>query len=205
MEALQKVTGIAAPMLRINVDTDQIIPTLFLGGTDAKGYGAHLFHHWRFLPDGAPNPEFILNQSPYDRAEVLLADRNFGCGSSRERAPKALREFGFRAVVAPSFGGIFFNNCFRNGIVPVELPIEQVIRIANQVEASKGSAAVTVDLQEQVVVAPDGERFAFTAPGTLRDMLLQGVDEIALTLSKRAEIDAFRQQDRQRRPWAYAD
>jgi 3-isopropylmalate/(R)-2-methylmalate dehydratase small subunit len=205
MEALQKVTGVAAPMMRINIDTDQIIPTLFLGGTDAKGYGAHLFHHWRFLPDGSPNPEFILNQAPYDRAEVLLADRNFGCGSSRERAPKALREFGFRAVVAPSFGGIFFNNCFRNGIVPVELPIEQVIRIAEQVEASQGRAAVTVDLQEQVVVAPDGARFAFTAPGTLRDMLLQGVDEIALTLSKRDDIEAFRHKDRQRRPWAYAD
>jgi 3-isopropylmalate/(R)-2-methylmalate dehydratase small subunit len=205
MEALQKVTGVAAPMLRINIDTDQIIPTLFLGGTDAKGYGAHLFHHWRFLPDGSPNPEFILNQAPYDRAEVLLADRNFGCGSSRERAPKALREFGFRAVVAPSFGGIFFNNCFRNGIVPVELPIEQVRCIAEQVEASGGGAAVTVDLQEQVVVAPDGERFAFQCPGTLRDMLLQGVDEIALTLSQRDEMEAFRRQDRRRRPWAYAD
>jgi 3-isopropylmalate/(R)-2-methylmalate dehydratase small subunit len=205
MEALQKVTGIAAPMLRINIDTDQIIPTLFLGGTDAKGYGAHLFHHWRFLADGSPNPEFILNQPPYDRAQVLLADRNFGCGSSRERAPKALREFGFRAVVAPSFGGIFFNNCFRNGMVPVELPIAQVRQIAAQVEASAGAAPVTVDLQEQVVIAPDGERFPFRAPDTLRDMLLHGVDEIALTLSHRAEIDAFRTRDRQSRPWAYAD
>lgn len=205
MEALQKVTGVAAPLLRINVDTDQIIPTLFLGGTDAKGYGAHLFHHWRFLPDGAPNPDFILNQPPYDSAQVLLADRNFGCGSSRERAPKALREFGFRAVVAPSFGGIFFNNCFRNGIVPVELPIAQVREIAAQVEAAGGGAEVTVDLQEQVVIAPDGEHFVFSAPATLRDMLLHGVDEIALTLSHGDEIEAFRQRDRQRRPWAYAD
>jgi 3-isopropylmalate/(R)-2-methylmalate dehydratase small subunit len=203
MEALRKVTGVAAPILRINIDTDQIIPTLFLGGTDAKGYGAHLFHHWRFLPDGSPNPEFILNQEPYDHAQVLLADRNFGCGSSRERAPKALREFGFRAVIAPSFGGIFFNNCYRNGIVPVELPIEQVRTIANEVEAKQGKADVTVDLEQQVVVTPSGERFPFDAPATLRDMLLQGVDEIELTLKRRAEIERFREADRARRPWAY--
>jgi 3-isopropylmalate/(R)-2-methylmalate dehydratase small subunit len=203
MEALRKVTGIAAPMLRINIDTDQIIPALFLGGTDAKGYGAHLFHGWRFLPDGRPNPDFILNQPPYDHAQVLLADRNFGCGSSRERAPKALREFGFRAVIAPSFGGIFFNNCYRNGIVPVELPIEQIRRIASEVEASKGRAEVTVDLEAQAVTSPQGTRFGFAAPETLRQMLLQGVDEIALTLARGGEIDRFRRADRARRPWAY--
>jgi 3-isopropylmalate/(R)-2-methylmalate dehydratase small subunit len=203
VEAFRKVTGVAAPLLRINIDTDQIIPALFLGGTDAKGYGANLFHHWRFLPGGAPNPEFILNQPPYDRAEVLLADRNFGCGSSRERAPKALREFGFRAVVAPSYGGIFFNNCFRNGIVPVELPIEDVRAIADEVEASRGEGRVTVDLESQQVVSPSGRRFSFTAPATLRTMLLEGVDEVALTLARRDEIEAFRARDRARRPWAY--
>ncbi|HET7730052.1 MAG TPA: 3-isopropylmalate dehydratase small subunit [Usitatibacter sp.] len=203
MESLRKVTGIAAPMLRINIDTDQIIPALFLGGTDAKGYGANLFHGWRFRADGSPNPEFILNQPPYDRAQVLLADRNFGCGSSRERAPKALREFGFRAVIAPSFGGIFFNNCYRNGIVPVELPIGQVRRIADEVAASKGLAPVTVDLESQTVATPAGLRFGFTAPPTLREMLLQGVDEIALTLGRREEIERFRARDRARRPWAY--
>jgi 3-isopropylmalate/(R)-2-methylmalate dehydratase small subunit len=203
MEALRKVTGIAAPMLRINIDTDQIIPALFLGGTDAKGYGAHLFHGWRFLADGRPNPDFILNRPPYDRAQVLLADRNFGCGSSRERAPKALREFGFRAVIAPSFGGIFFNNCYRNGIVPVELPIGQVREIAADVEAHGGTGEVTVDLESCTVASPGGKRYAFTAPETLRQMLLQGIDEIALTLSRRAEIDRFRAADRARRPWAY--
>lgn len=203
MEALQKVTGIAAPMMRINIDTDQIIPTLFLGGTDAKGYGVHLFHHSRYLPDGSPNPDFILNQPPYDQAQVLLADRNFGCGSSRERAPKALREFGFRAIIAPSFGGIFFNSCFRNGIVPVELPIEQVRVIADAVAASGGCAEVTVDLKAQMVLAAGGERFSFQAPGMLRDMLLHGVDEIALTLSHTAELEAFRVKDKARRPWAY--
>jgi 3-isopropylmalate/(R)-2-methylmalate dehydratase small subunit len=203
MEALRKVTGIAAPMLRANVDTDQIIPALFLGGTDAKGYGAHLFHGWRFLPDGRPNPDFILNQPPYDRAQVLLADRNFGCGSSRERAPKALREFGFRAVIAPSYGGIFFNNCWRNGIVPVELAIEQVREIAAEVEAAKGEAHVTVDLEAQEVSTPGGKRYAFSAPATLRRMLLDGVDEIALTLARSEDIERFRERDRVRRPWAY--
>ena len=202
MEALQRVTGIAAPMMRINIDTDQIIPALFLGGTDAKGYGAHLFHNVRYLTDGAPNPQFVLNQTPYDRAQVLLADRNFGCGSSRERAPKALREFGFRSIIAPSFGGIFYNNCFRNGIVPVELPIEQVRLMADAVTADS-SAEVTIDLQEQIVVAPGGERFAFHAPAMLREMLLNGLDEIALTLSHAGEIDAFRATDKWRRPWAY--
>jgi 3-isopropylmalate/(R)-2-methylmalate dehydratase small subunit len=203
MEALVQVSGIAAPMMRINVDTDQIIPALFLGGTDAKGYGKHLFAGWRFLPDGSPNPEFILNQEPYTRAQILLADRNFGCGSSRERAPKALREFGFRAIIAPSFGGIFLNNCYRNGIAPVELPIEQVRAIADEVQASNGLGEVTVDLREKLVVSPEGRRFAFDAPETLRQMLLQGVDEIALTLARMPEISAYREADKARRPWAY--
>lgn len=203
MESLRKVTGIAAPMLRINVDTDQIIPALFLGGTDAKGYGANLFHGWRFLPDGKPNPEFILNQPPYDKAQVLLADRNFGCGSSRERAPKALREFGFRAILAPSFGGIFFGNCYRNGIIPVELPIEIVRSIAAEVEASGGTAAVTVDVESQTVTAPSCKAYAFAAPATLREMLMEGMDEIALTLAKGEAIERFRAADRARRPWAY--
>jgi 3-isopropylmalate/(R)-2-methylmalate dehydratase small subunit len=203
MEALRKVTGVAAPMLRINIDTDQIIPTLFLGGIDGKGYGKHLFHHHRFMPDGTPNPEFVLNQPPYNEAQILLADRNFGCGSSRERAPWALREFGFRAILAPSFGGIFFNNCYRNGLLPVELPIEQVRQIAGEVEASKGQGLVTVDLDSQTVTSPSGQVFPFAAPATLRHMLLNGMDEIALTLSRRAEIDRFRESDHARRPWAY--
>jgi 3-isopropylmalate/(R)-2-methylmalate dehydratase small subunit len=203
MEALVRVTGVAAPLLQINIDTDQIIPALFLGGTDAKGYGANLFHGWRFRADGSPDPAFILNQEPYTRAQVLLADRNFGCGSSRERAPKALREFGFRAIVAPSFGGIFFNNCYRNGIAPVELPIEAVRAIAGEVERSGGRGEVTVDLERKTVTSPGGTVYAFEAPEILRQMLLQGVDEIALTLAKMGEIECFRAQDRARRPWAY--
>ncbi|MBI3374136.1 MAG: 3-isopropylmalate dehydratase small subunit [Betaproteobacteria bacterium] len=204
MESLVRVTGIAAPMMRINIDTDQIIPALYLGGTDAKGYGKHLFAGWRFLPDGSPDPAFILNREPYTRARVLLAERNFGCGSSRERAPKALREFGIRAVIAPSFGGIFFNNCYRNGIAPVELPIDAVRAIVAEVEAAQGQAEVSVDLEAKTVVSPGGARYAFDAPETLRQMLLQGVDEIALTLGRMPEIDSYRARDRQRRPWAYS-
>ncbi|MFM7011201.1 MAG: 3-isopropylmalate dehydratase small subunit [Betaproteobacteria bacterium] len=204
MESLQRVTGIAAPFMRINIDTDQIIPTLFLGGTDAKGYGEHLFHGWRFLADGSPNPEFILNQRPFNQSQILLADRNFGCGSSRERAPKALREFGFRAVIAPSFGGIFFNNCYRNGIVPVELPIEEIKELVSEVEASSGQAHITVDLEELCVSTASGNRFSFTAPPALREMLLQGLDEISLTLSKSESIERFRVADRANRPWAYS-
>ncbi len=203
MESLQRVTGVAAPFMRINIDTDQIIPALFLGGTDAKGYGAHLFHGWRFLPDGSPNPEFILNQTPFDRSEILLADRNFGCGSSRERAPKALREFGFRAVIAPSFGGIFFNNCYRNGIVPVELPIEQIQELVTEVNSSAGYSKITVDLEALCVTAASGKKFSFSAQPALREMLLNGLDEIALTLGKSEAIERFRNEDRIKRPWAY--
>jgi 3-isopropylmalate/(R)-2-methylmalate dehydratase small subunit len=203
MEALRHVSGIAAPMLRINIDTDQIIPTAFLGGTDAKGYGANLFHRWRFHEDGSEDASFILNQAPYRQAQVLLAERNFGCGSSRERAPKALREFGFRALIAPSFGGIFFNNCWRNGIVPVELPIEAVRRLAEEVATSPGTSPVAVDLESCTVTAPSGEVYRFKAPEVLRQMLLNGVDEIELTLTRRAEMEAFRVADRAQRPWAY--
>ena len=205
MESFTRVEGIAAPMLVINIDTDQIIPARFLGGTDAKGYGAALFANARFLADGSPNPAFVLNRPPYDRARVLLADRNFGCGSSRERAPKALREFGIRAILAPSFGGIFYNNCFRNGLLPVELPIAEVRAIADEVEAAQGEATVSVDLESQCVTAPSGRRIAFAAPATLRGMLLAGVDEIGLTLAARDDIDRYRAADRLRRPWAYTE
>jgi 3-isopropylmalate/(R)-2-methylmalate dehydratase small subunit len=205
MEAFVVVIGRAAPLMQINIDTDQIIPARYLGGTDAKGYGAHLFANWRFLADGSPDPAFILNQPPYDCAQILLADRNFGCGSSRERAPKALREFGFRAVIAPSFGGIFFNNCFRNGIVPVALPIEMVREIVAVVEASAGLAAIEVCLKRCQVLLPDGREFAFEVPETLRQMLLAGVDEIDLTKTRQVEIDAFRARDRERRPWIYIE
>ena len=203
MEAFTQVTGIAAPLMQINIDTDQIIPTTFLGGTDAKGYGAHLFQERRFLPDGSNNPDFILNQAPYNQAQVLLADRNFGCGSSRERAVWALREFGIQAVIAPSFGEIFFNNCWRNAVVPVVLPIEIVNMIADTVSRSGGQSRVTVDLQA-LCVTSEGHSYSFAAPPVFREMLLKGLDEIELTLSRGEVIDRFRNADQAKRPWAYA-
>ncbi|MGE0720008.1 MAG: 3-isopropylmalate dehydratase small subunit [Alphaproteobacteria bacterium] len=203
MEQFVRVTGIAVPMLRINIDTDQMVPGPELLRVRNEGHAASLFAGARYLKDREPNPEFILNREPWSRAEVLLADRNFGCGSSREAAPKALREYGFRALIAPSFGGIFFSNCFRNGLLPVELPIEAVRSIARQMEEAQGNARVTVDLEAQLVTAPDGTAYAFTAPATLRRMLLDGVDEIDMTLARGAEIAAWRASDSARRPWAY--
>ena len=203
MEQLVKVTGIAAPLLRINIDTDQIIPGREMMRGSREGYGAGLFGYWRYIEDRTPNPGFILNQEPWKQSTILLADRNFGCGSSREPAPKALRSFGFRAVIAPSFGGIFFNNSFRNGLLPVELPIEQVRLIAEQMEQSRGNARVTVDLENQTVTTPQGEVFAFKTPALLRRMLLEGLDEIAVTLTMTPQIESYRGQDTVKRPWVY--
>jgi len=203
MEQLIKVTGIAAPLLRINIDTDQIIPGREIMRGSREGYGPGLFGYWRYIEDRTPNPDFILNQEPWKHATILLADRNFSCSSSREPAPKSLRGFGFRAVIAPSFGGIFFNNSFRNGLLPVELPIEQVRLIAEQMEESSGNARVTVDLENQTVTAPHGQVFAFKTPALLRRMLLDGLDEIAVTLTMSKQIETYRSADAAKRPWAY--
>jgi 3-isopropylmalate/(R)-2-methylmalate dehydratase small subunit len=203
MEQLVKVTGIAVPILRINIDTDSIIPVREMVNTITDDYGPGLFANWRYVKEREPNPDFILNKEPWRAATILLADRNFGCGSSRELAPKALRHYGFRAVIAPSFGGIFFNNCFRNGLVPVELDIAHVKAIADQMNAANGQAKVTVDLENQTVTAPDGKSYPFRSPPLMRRMLLEGLDEIALTLSRGAEIGSFRAADSRKRPWAY--
>ena len=206
MESFVRITGIAAPLLRINIDTDQIIPGPEIMRSTDESYarwGTGLFANWRYLADRRPDPSFVLNQPPYDRAVILLADRNFGCGSSREPAPKALRGFGLRSVIAPSFGGIFFNNCFRNGVLPVELPIEQVKAIAAEVEASGGASPVGVDLEAQTITSPSGRQHAFRSPPALRAMMLAGLDEVAMTLSRGAQIAAYRTRDRVKRPWVY--
>jgi 3-isopropylmalate/(R)-2-methylmalate dehydratase small subunit len=207
MEQLTKVTGIAVPMLQANIDTDQIIPvpemTRSMEETHER-WGAGLFAYWRYLRDREPNPDFILNREPWKRAVILLADRNFGCGSSREPAPKALRGYGIRAVIAPSFSGIFFGNSFRNGLLPVELPIEQVREIARQMEEAQGNAKVTVDLEKEEVAAPDGQVFRFKTPAPLRRMLLTGLNEIDQTLQKIDAIKAFWGRDEGKRPWVYA-
>jgi 3-isopropylmalate/(R)-2-methylmalate dehydratase small subunit len=203
MESFVQVRGIAVPMMRINIDTDQITPGHELIRVLHEGYAAALFSNLRYISGRVPNPDFILNREPWSRATILLADRNFGCGSAREHAPRAMREYGFRAMVAPSYGGIFFNNCFRNGMLPVELPIEQVRELSTQVEASNGRGEVGVNLETQLVTAPDGKTFPFVTPPLLRRMLLEGVDEIDLILSRSAEIVPWREQDSRRRPWAY--
>jgi 3-isopropylmalate/(R)-2-methylmalate dehydratase small subunit len=203
MESLTVVEGIAVPMMRINIDTDQITPAKELIRMRSEGGAASLFASLRYIKDREPNPEFILNREPWRRGSVLLADRNFGCGSAREGAAQALRAFGFRALIAPSFGGIFYNNCFRNGVLPVEIPIEQVRDIAAQMEASQGHATVRVSLEDQTVIAPNGKTFGFRTPAMLRDMLLLGADEIELTLRYFDKVQAFREQDRAKRPWAY--
>ncbi len=204
MESFVKLSGTAAAMMRVNIDTDQITPGKELVRVKLDGsYARALFSNQRYLPDGSPDPAFILNREPWNKASFLLTDRNFGCGSSRESAPKALRDWGFRAVISPSFGDIFYNNSFRNGLLPVQLPIEQVSELARQTEATGGHGKITVDLEAQTVTAPDGRRYPFRTPPVLRTMLLGGQDEIGLTLSRRVEIDAFRTRDRALRPWAY--
>ncbi len=205
MESFVKVAGIAAPLMRANIDTDQIIPTRFLTRLSEEGLGEGLFAELRHRPDGSPDPDFALNRPPWDRAEILVAGPNFGCGSSREAAPRALRQRGFRALIAPSFGDIFYNNCFRSGVVPVRLPLPVVERLAARV-LSHGAQGCTieVDLEAGTVWIPaSDEVHGFETPALLRRMLLEGLDEISLTRRQSATIEAFRQGDRHRRPWAY--
>jgi len=206
MESFTKVTGLAAPLLRASIDTDQIIPTRFLARLSEEGLGEGLFAQWRLLPDGTPNPDFILNCEPWSQAQILVAGPNFGCGSSREAAPRALRQRGFRALIAPSFGDIFYNNCFRNGIAPVRLSLQALERLSQLLEQDGQAVAIelTVDLeQNQVKVPTTGENFHFEAPTLLRRMLLEGLDEIELTRKQADAIEVFRNKDRARRGWAY--
>jgi 3-isopropylmalate/(R)-2-methylmalate dehydratase small subunit len=204
MEKFSRHSGYGAPLMQINIDTDQIIPSRFLPRTSTpNGLGEGLFAEWRTRPDGTANPDFILNRVPWSGATVLLAGRNFGCGSSREGAPKALRQCGFRVVIAPSFGDIFYGNCFRNGIVPVALPEEVVTALANRAMTQGAQATLEVDLGEQTVSTAQGEVYTFQSPARLRAMLLDGLDEIDLTLTMQADIEAYRRRDAPRRPWAY--
>lgn len=207
MESLRSVAGVAAPLMRANVDTDQIIPTRFLARLTEEGLGEGLFAEWSTRSDGSPNPDFVLNRRPWNEASILLAGPMFGCGSSREAAPRALRQRGFRAVIAPSFGDIFFNNCFRNGLVPVRLPAEAVESLAALAHAHRDDpqpCTLVVSLEDCTVRAPaTGQVHFFDVPLLLRRLLLEGLDEIALTRTQQAAIDGYRARDRQRRPWAY--
>jgi len=200
MEKYTKLTGIAAPMPLVNIDTDMIIPKQFLKTIKRTGLGVNLFEEMRYNPDGSEKPEFVLNQPAYRQAEILVAGDNFGCGSSREHAPWALKDFGIRAIISTSFADIFFNNCFQNGILPIVLPKEAVDVLMD--DARKGAnARMTVDLEAQTVTSSDGQSFAFEVDPFKKHCLLNGLDDIGLTLEKTAAIDAFESRAAQSRPW----
>ena len=209
---MQKFTvhkGLVAPMDRENVDTDAIIPKQFLKSIKKTGFGVNLFDEWRYLDAGfpgqdpasrKPNPDFVLNQPRYAGASVLLARKNFGCGSSREHAPWALDQFGFRAIVAPSYADIFFNNSFKNGLLPIVLPEHQVATLFDEVKAFPGYR-LTIDLERQAVVKPDGSELAFEVEPFRKICLLGGYDDIALTLRHADAIRAFEAERLLKQPW----
>ncbi len=200
MEPYRPLTGVAAPLRMINVDTDRIIPKLFLKTIKRTGLGQYLFNDLRFTLDGAEVADFVLNKPAYRKAEILIAGENFGCGSSREHAPWALLDFGIRCVIAPSFADIFYNNCFKNGVLPLVLPTEQVERLMDQ--ADKGAnATVSVDLENQRVTGPDGEIFPFEIDPFRKHCLLNGLDDIGLTFEKTNLIDTFEVRHRAAQPW----
>jgi 3-isopropylmalate/(R)-2-methylmalate dehydratase small subunit len=209
MEKLTIHEGLLAPLDRANVDTDAIIPKQFLKSIHRTGFGPNLFDEWRYLDHGEPgmdnaarplNPDFVLNQPRYLGASVLLARKNFGCGSSREHAPWALQQYGFRVVIAPSFADIFYNNCFKNGLLPIVLTEEEVDQLFKAVEHTPGFGLV-VDLEQQVVRAPDGSAYRFEVDAFRKHCLMNGLDDIGLTLQHADEIRAFEQRRLAAQPW----
>ncbi|PTY36428.1 3-isopropylmalate dehydratase small subunit [Saccharospirillum sp. MSK14-1] len=211
MKAFTRLEGLVAPMDRANVDTDMIIPKQFLKSIKRSGFGPNLFDELRYLDEGQPgmdnskrplNPDFPLNQPRYQGAEVLLARRNFGCGSSREHAPWALEDYGFRAVIAPSFADIFYNNCFKNGVLPIVLDEAIVDQLFKAQDASEGYR-LTVDLDAQTVTTPDGESFSFEVDGFRKHCLLNGLDDIGLTLEDADAIRAYEQRRANEAPWVF--
>jgi 3-isopropylmalate/(R)-2-methylmalate dehydratase small subunit len=205
MEKFTAINAIAAPLLRINIDTDVIIPSREMKRVSKAGLSDGMFANWRYLKPGGrdENPDFILNQEPYKQAQILLAGDNFGCGSSREHAVWALSEWGIRAIIAPGFGNIFYGNCVLNGILPVVLANDVVTDLAKQVEADPANNTVCVDLTTCTVRAPNGAKHAFKITPADQEMLLEGLDAIAVTLRNAASIQAFEDHDRDQRPWIY--
>ncbi len=191
MDPFTKLTGVVAPLDRVNVDTDQIIPAVFLKSIERSGFEDALFAAWRYNEDGSPKPDFVLNQDEYRSAKVLVAGNNFGCGSSREHAPWALRDYGIRCIIAPSFADIFYNNCFKNGVLPLRLPEEQVREIMEKAQ-SKPGVNLTVDLEGQRVWDEDEEvSISFEIDGARRHLLVNGLDDIGLTLQVEDKIAAY--------------
>ena len=190
MEKFNKLTGIAAPLDIINVDTDMIIPKQFLKTIQRSGLGKNLFDEMRYTPDGQEVEDFVLNQAAYREAQILVAGDNFGCGSSREHAPWALLDFGIRCIIAPSFADIFYNNCFKNGILPIVLPQAEVDKLMD--DAKRGAnATISVDLENQTINGPDGGTISFEVDGFRKQCLMEGLDDIGLTLQKAQAIDAY--------------
>ena len=211
MEKFETVTGLAAPLDRANVDTDAIIPKQYLKSIKRTGFGPTLFDGWRYLDSGEPgmdhskrriNPDFVLNQTRYQGAQVLLARDNFGCGSSREHAPWALVDYGFRAIIAPSYADIFYNNSFKNGLLPIVLERTAVDQLFRECEATPGYRLV-VDLVTQIVTSPSGTEFKFEIDGFRRHCLLNGLDDIGLTLQHVAEIKTYEERRRKEAPWLF--
>lgn len=211
MEKFHTFTGLAAPLDRANVDTDAIIPKQFLKSIKRSGFGQNLFDEWRYLDHGEPgmdpaqrqpNPEFVLNQPRYLGAQILLARANFGCGSSREHAPWALQDYGFRVIIAPSFADIFFNNCFKIGLLPIILDVAVLDRLFEAVKSTEGYS-LTVDLQKQTVTTPSNEEFSFDIDTFRKHCLLNGLDEIGLTLQRAEKIKQFEQKRRNEQPWLF--
>jgi 3-isopropylmalate/(R)-2-methylmalate dehydratase small subunit len=201
MEKFTTLTGVAAPLPMVNVDTDMIIPKQFLKTIQRTGLGVNLFDEMRYDSDGKENPDFVLNKPAYREAKILVAGENFGCGSSREHAPWALLDFGIRCVIAPSFADIFFNNCFKNGILPIVLPQEEVDKLLD--DASRGAnAVVTVDLERQEISGPDGGTIGFEVDPFRKHCLLNGLDDIGLTMEKADAIEEFEKRYAKRAPWA---
>ena len=200
MDKFEKISGIAAPMPLINIDTDMIIPKVFLKTIKRSGLGVNLFDEMRYLDDGSENPDFVLNKPQYREAEILVAGDNFGCGSSREHAPWAIKDFGIRCVISTSYADIFFNNCFKNGILPIVLPKAQVDVFMK--DAEKGSnARIEVDLEAQIVTTSEGETFSFEVDAFKKHCLMNGLDDIGLTMEKAASIDAYESKLQVSHPW----
>lgn len=213
MKPYTKITGLVAPLDRANVDTDQIIPKQFLKSIKRTGFGVNLFDEWRYLDEGYPgqdcskrpiNKEFVLNQPRYQGATILIARKNFGCGSSREHAPWALDEYGFNTVIAPSYADIFFNNSFKNGLLPIILTEDEVDELLKAVEAKEGYQ-LTVDLASQTVTTPEGKQYHFEIDSFRKHCLLNGLDDIGLTLQDADAIRAFETKHKESQPWLFRD
>lgn len=211
MQAYHSQTGLVCPLDRSNVDTDQIIPKQFLKSIKRTGFGVNLFDDWRYLDEGFPgqdhsrrpiNPDFVLNLPKYQGATILLARKNFGCGSSREHAPWALSEYGFRTVIAPSFADIFYNNCFKNGMLPIVLSEDIVDKLMKAALATEGYT-LTADLERQVVITPEGEEFGFEVDAFRKHCLLNGLDDIGLTLQQSDAIKDYEAKMREKTPWIF--